>query len=81
VAVVFIHEGIGPAVVSAGDAGQLALISLSSLFGYFLTVVWAWVVFPYGAAYLRTHSRTLGWRRDKDAFDEVDTQYWRSSVL
>jgi hypothetical protein len=61
-----------------GLLGAVVLISLSTVFGYALAIVWGFVLFPHGAAYI--------WRRSAgperggvgNGSDDVDAQYWRT---
>jgi hypothetical protein len=57
---------------------MVALISTSSVFGYLSAIVLAWVVFPVGVAYIRSHPRTFGLGRDEEAAGEAD--YWRTGA-
>lgn len=60
-----------------GALGGIMLISLSTLTGYLLALVWGFIVFPHGAAYLRRRARGPG--DGSDALDGVDTHYWRTT--
>lgn len=58
----------------------VALISLSSLPAYAAVLVWGWVVFPYGAAWLRSRARTRGGGREAGGLPDLDMQYWRTRL-
>jgi hypothetical protein len=64
-----------PWLFPVGVVGALAAISLGDVFGYLLAMVWGFVVFPYGAAYIRSHSEPRG---GSDYVSDDDTQYWRT---
>ena len=62
-----------------GVLTAIALISLSNLTGYLLAMVWGWVLFPYGAAYIHSHPRAPG--GGNHPFRDDDTHYWRTKLL
>jgi hypothetical protein len=55
----------------------VVLISLGDVTGYLLATLWGLVLFPYGAVFMRRHSRD---RRDGSGFSEDDTDYWRITL-
>jgi len=61
--------------------GTVALISLANVFGYLLATVWGWLVFPYVAAYVRSHSRAHRCAGNGHGFREVDAHYWRTKLM
>jgi hypothetical protein len=70
-----------PWLLPLGVLGTVALISLSNLLGYVLVLVWGWVLFPYGAAYIRSHARTAGAHEDGSPLgDDDDVDYWRTKL-
>ncbi len=68
-----------PWLLPLGVVVSVALISLSSAVGYLLALAWAWVLFPYGAAYIRSHARIPGTGGNGDP--DGDTDYWRTRPL
>jgi hypothetical protein len=70
-----------PWLFPVGVVGAVAAISLSDVFGYLLAVVWGWILFPFGAAYIRSHSRTHGGIDNMNPFIDDDTEYWRTRLL
>ena len=54
------------------------LISLSTVSGYVLAIVWGFVLFPYGAAYIWRRSRSPEGGSDENGFEDVDAHYWRT---
>jgi hypothetical protein len=68
---------IRPWLLPAGLLGTVALISLSGPLAYLLVGLWGWLVFPYGAAYIREHARS-DVRRNAG---EGETQYWRTRSM
>jgi hypothetical protein len=60
--------------------GTVALISLASTFGYFLAIMWGWVLFPHGAALIRSQPRPPGAVGDGSGFRQGDTEYWRTTL-
>jgi hypothetical protein len=69
-----------PWLFPLGVLTAIALISLSNLIGYLLAIVWGWVLFPYGAAYVRSHSRAPGASNHGIPFYDGDTDYWRTKL-
>lgn len=57
-----------------GLLGGVVLVSLADLSGYLLAMVWGFVAFPHGVAYIRRRSRDAG----DDGLDDVETHYWRT---
>lgn len=70
-----------PWLLPVGVLGTVALISLSNVLGYGLAIVWGFVLFPYGAAYIRSRARTSGARKDGSRFADDDMDYWRTKLL
>ena len=67
-----------PWLFPVGVFVAVALISVSSPLGYILALGWAWVVFPCGAGYIRSHARTPDGDGNGDA--DADTNYWRTRL-
>jgi hypothetical protein len=63
-----------------GSLGTVALISLSSPIAFLLALAWGWVLVPHGVAYLRSRSRTPGHASDERGFNDVNTDYWRTTL-
>jgi hypothetical protein len=65
---------------ATGALGGMALISLSDLLGYVLAVLWGFVLFPHGAAYIwrQRRSSDVG-STDENGSGDVDTHYWRTN--
>ena len=59
-----------PWLFPLGVLVTVALLSVSGVFAFALTVAWGWVLFPFGVRYIRSLTRTPG-----DADD--DHSYWR----
>ena len=59
----------------------VVLISLSNVPAYLAVLAWGWVVFPYGAALVRSRARTRGGARDVSGLDDLDTNHWRTRLL
>jgi hypothetical protein len=63
-----------------GLLGTVVLLSLATVASSLLAVVWGFVVFPLGAAYIRHHGRSPGGRSDENGLHDVDTRYWRTTL-
>lgn len=62
-----------PWLLPVGLLGTVVLISLPGVVGLLLVGLWGWFVFPYLAAYIRTHARPDG----DNGFGEGEADYWR----
>lgn len=68
-----------PWMFPVGVLVAVALVSLSNVFAYIGVVVWGWVIFPHGAAYVRSHSLTSEGAPGSGDPD-LDTHYWRTRI-
>jgi hypothetical protein len=63
-----------------GLLGCVVLISFATVVGYLLALAWGFVLFPHGANYILTHSRSRRGGSDRNGIREVDTDYWRTTL-
>jgi hypothetical protein len=63
-----------------GLLGTVVLVSLATVAGVLLAVVWGFVAFPLGTAYIRHHGRSPDGRSGENGLDDVDTRYWRTTL-
>ncbi|HWE10299.1 MAG TPA: hypothetical protein VG325_13175 [Solirubrobacteraceae bacterium] len=56
------------------------LVSLISVLGYSLALVWGFVVFPHAVGYIRRHSRAPGGGGGDNRFHDIETNYWRTTL-
>jgi len=64
-----------------GVLTTVALISVSSAFGYLLALVWGCVFLPHGVAYIRSLARVGRGERAQNGSNEDETRYWRMTQL
>ncbi len=69
-----------PWLLPAGLLGTVVLISLSSPVGLILVGIWGFLVFPYVAAYIYSHSRADGGRDNENGSPDGEADYWRTKL-
>lgn len=70
-----------PWLLPVGLLGTVVLISLPTPFAFLLVGIWGWLVFPYVAAYINSHSRSDGGRNHGNDFPDGEADYWRTKRI
>ncbi len=70
-----------PWLLPAGLLGTVVLISLPTPFAFLLVGIWGWLVFPYVAAYINSHSRADGGANHGNGFPDGEREYWRTKLM
>jgi Mn2+/Fe2+ NRAMP family transporter len=73
-------EWMRPWLLPAGLLGTVVLISLPSPFALILVGIWGWLVFPYVAAYIHSHSHADGGRYNENGSTDGEADYWRTKL-